>query len=82
MFAKTYTRKQAGVIYAANKRGNITMTREAISALYDAADGIEVFNTNDGQRANELHYGVKNAIDAIFANDYELAQANLDAIFA
>lgn len=82
MFAKTYTRKQAGVIYAAVKRGDLKLEREAISELYDNADGIEIFNTDDAERANDLHYGIKNAIDAIFGNDYAFAQSMLDGIFA
>ena len=80
MYTKSYSKKQAGVIYAAAKRGDIKMTRDGISFMYDNADGIEIYDNRTAELAKCLPYSVRNAIDAIFANDYELAQVSIDVI--
>ena len=82
MFAKTYTRKQMGVIYRAVKEGKLELEKRDISYLYDMADGIETNNTNELQKADALYYGMRNAIDAIFAGDYEAAMASIDNMLA
>lgn len=65
-----YSRKQAGVIYSASKRGNIELTREQTSMLYDCADRGA---TTDSATQN-MNYCIKCAVSAIFANDFETAQ--------
>lgn len=82
MFAKTYSKKQMGVIYRAVKEGKIELSKRDVSYLYDHADGMEVSNTNQAERAEKLHYGMSAAIDAIFAGDYEAAIVSIDNMLA
>ena len=82
MFAKTYSRKQMGVVYRAMKEGKLSIDKVDVSYLYDMCDGIECWNTNDSSRAEKLFYGMRNALDAIFAGDYESAQVSIDNMVA
>ena len=82
MDVKSYSSKQAGVIYRAYKEGKIEMTREAISEMYDCVGYVEVYNTDDGYRANESIYAIRKAVDAIFAGDYESAQVSINNFMA
>lgn len=82
MFAKTYSKKQMGVVYRAVKEGKLDIDKRDISCLYDMADGMEVSNTNQMALADTLHYGMRNALDAIFAGDYEAAMASIDNMLA
>ena len=82
MFAKTYSRKQMGVVYRAMKEGRLSIDKTDVSYLYDMCDGIEVFNTNDSKRAEKLFYGMRVALDAIFAGDYETAQTSVNNMVA
>lgn len=75
-----YSRKQAGVIYAATKRGDVTMSREQVRDLYDYADGCSC-GTTDAATKN-FNWCVKAAVSAIFAGDYASAQELLDEAFA
>ena len=82
MFAKTYSRKQMGVVYRAMKEGKLTIDKADVSYMYDLCDGIEVFNTNDSNRAEKLFHGMRVALDAIFAGEYETAQVSIDNMIA
>ena len=69
------SRKQAGVIYRNWKLGNIEMTQETVGMMYDFAD----FTTCNAQQCDiDLVDYLREAIDAIFANDFETAQARID----
>lgn len=74
-----YTRKQAGVIYRAVKEGKIEMEKAAVSKLYDWADD---FGIDYNGSVNRIMQDVHIAIDAIFAGDYEKAQAHVNAFAA
>lgn len=66
------TRKMAGVIYRHFKLGDINLTKEEISALYDEAD---VYYKSE--RYNQDNITVDYYIDAfqaILKNDYEVAE--------
>ena len=66
------TRKMAGVIYRNFKLGNINLTKEEVSALYDEAD---VYYKNE--HYNQVHITVDYYVDAfqaILKNDYEVAE--------
>ena len=80
--AKTYSKKQMGVVYRAYKEGKISMDKLDVTYLYNCADGLFVSNTNDLQRAETLYYGMRNALDAIFAGDYASAQTAIDNMIA
>ena len=80
MFSKTYSRKQMGVIYRAVKEGKLELEKWQISYLYDCADGMEVFNTNDKRIADELYYGMRNAIDFIFEGNYKSAMVSIESM--
>ena len=74
---KTYTRKQAGVIYSAMKRGAIEVSQDVIGRMYDMAGSVEIFNTCQLEGIEKFAAGIKIAIDEIFADDYEAATKTL-----
>ena len=78
MFAKTYSRKQMGVVYRAMKEGKLTIDKADVSYLYDCCDGMEVWNTDQQRIAEKLFYGMRNALDSIFSGDYESAQVSIN----
>lgn len=73
------TRKQAGVIFAAYKRGNICATEEHIDYLYNKIVGRSIADMAQilDYQAIEVYDNFKAVIKAIFANDYELANVIL-----
>lgn len=75
MFKSHYTRKQAGVIYRNVKEGKLDMSKAAINSMYYWAD-MDCYA--DTAEANRL-YEITAAVDAIFENDLEAAQAAIDA---
>lgn len=79
---RTYSRKQAGVIYSAMKRGDIEVPQSVISEMYDCAGSVEVFDTNMSAYIENFASGIKNAIDSIFENDYESATKTLASLAA
>ena len=74
---KTYTRKQAGVIYSAMKRGAIEVSQDVIGRIYDMAGSVEIFYTSQLEGIERFAAGIKIAIDEIFADDYEAATKTL-----
>lgn len=73
-----FTRKQAGVIFAATKRGDLSMEKDAVNYMYRLTEGGIDFNG----AANSDIQSFRIAVDAIFENNYAEAQKNIDAIFA
>lgn len=76
--AHSISKKQAGVIYSAWKRGEIRAEREVISKIYDYAEYFVSTDSNDEQ----LTAFLRSAVDAIFAHDTEKAQAEIDGFVA
>lgn len=72
----SFSRKQAGVIYSANKRGDITVDQGTISYMYDLTEGGVDFN---GSKNSDIQSFCL-AIDAIFDNDYEKAQKHINDV--
>ena len=75
---RTYSRKQAGVIYRNVKEGKLEMSKAAISAMYDNCDGMDVYNN---ATADFAQYGIgmiRKTVDAIFANDFDKAQYEIN----
>lgn len=75
------TRKQAGVIYRSVKQGALTMSKKAVSAMYDVTD----FDVRDYDYVDPIADQVERlllVVDAIFAGDLSTAQAKLDAYSA
>lgn len=70
------TTKQAGVIYGNWKRGNIEATREDMDFVYRYADRFTA-QTTDSKVADVVDR-LCACIDAIFANDFDTAKAELD----
>ena len=73
MFA--YSKKQAGVVYGAWKRGNITAEKSTIDAIYKLAG--TTFSTGSIVTA-ALDGNVCKAVQAIFRNNYKEAQKAID----
>lgn len=76
MEVKSYSCKQAGVIYRAIKDGKLTMSNDAISDMYDMV-GEAFITMANRDRVEECIYGVRLAVTAIFDNDYAQAERYL-----
>ena len=75
------TRKQAGVIYRNVKQGALSMSKKAVSAMYDVTDmDARDYPTLDAI-ADEIERLLL-AVDAIFAGDLAAAQGEIDAFAA
>lgn len=61
-----FSRKQANVLYAANKSGKIHLTKEAVKRIYGLADCMYI---SDDYRDGEFRDKCKAAIDAYFNGD-------------
>ena len=75
------TRKQAGVIYRNVKQGALSMSKKAVSAMYDVTD----LDLRDYSYVDPIADQVERlllAVDAIFSGDLAPAQAELDAYSA
>lgn len=71
-----WTKKQAGVIYRAHKSGELTVSAETVSRMYDLVndgDGID-FN---GEANREIS-SFKSIVDFIFDGELDAAQAVVD----
>lgn len=75
MKVQFYSRKQAGVIFANYKRGNINADNESISLMYNYADW-ECFNGTSTEY--DMNSSIRECIDNIFQNNYEKAQQAFD----
>ena len=70
------TRKQANVVFACNKQGKIHVSKEVISAVYDLAD---VYKKSFYNQAGTYVDKIVTAVQAIFNNQYEIAQYLLES---
>lgn len=68
------TRKMAGVIYGAIKRGEIRANEKFVKMLYKCADAY----INHDSVWDDVEDSLKAAIDAIFNKDLALAQEKVD----
>lgn len=66
------SRKQANVVYVCNKQGKINVSNEVVSQVYCAADA--TYKKDYYQRNSEEVDRIVLAIQAIFDNEYEIAQ--------
>lgn len=68
------SKKQAGVIYRNWKLGNLDMTQDMVSFVYDYAD----FSTNYGTPTDyTIVSDLRECVDYLFAGEFEEAQASL-----
>ena len=71
----SFSRKQIGVIYAANKKGNIKVSNDFINILYGNYVDLKGWEVIENYNKNSIVCDkVADAIDAIFNNDYAEAQ--------
>lgn len=71
----SFSRKQIGVIYAANKRNQLNVDSKFISTLYNYYTDLSGWQAQENYNRNSIVCDkVEDAIDAIFKNDYEEAQ--------
>lgn len=61
------TKKQAGIVYAAVKRGDVTMSAKQVRAMYDMVGDPEA-----------SYYHIAEAVSHIINGRFEMAQAELD----
>ena len=71
------TRKQANVVFACNKQGKIHVSKEVISAVYDLAD--VYYKKSVYNQAGTYVDKIVTAVQAIFNNEYEIAQYLLES---
>lgn len=70
-----FTRKQAGIIYGATKRGTLALDRKAIRRMYNLVEcPFAAMNASEKRFVGSL----QSAIDHLFAGRAEIAQAVLD----
>lgn len=72
---KGLSRKQAGVIYRNAKLGNIDATKEQLSSMYDY---VEIYSNYVESFEHDMLNALRECIDAIFANDFAIAQEKFD----
>ena len=70
-----FTRKQAGIIYSAAKRGTMNVDRKAINRMYNLVE-CKYENLSYDERDFLCH--MSEAIRHLFADRIELAQAEVD----
>lgn len=73
MEIKSFSRKQAGVIYRAFKEGRIEMSKPAVSAMYDMC-GEAFITCGNRDYVENCIAAVQLAVSAIFDGDYGQAQ--------
>ena len=71
------TRKQANVVFACNKQGKIHVSEEVISAVFDLA--VVYYKNSFYNLAGIYVYKIVTAVQAIFNNQYEIAQYLLES---
>ena len=71
------TIKQANVVFACNKQGKIHVSKEVISAVYDLAD--VYYKKSFYNQAGTYVDKIVTAVQAIFNNEYEIAQYLLES---
>lgn len=75
----SFSKKQIGVIYAANKKGNIKVSNDFISTLYGYYVDLKGYEMVENYNKNSVICDkVADTIDAIFNNDYAEAQRCID----
>lgn len=72
---KSYSRKQAGVIFANWKQGNLHATDTTIKHMYSYADG---WSMHWQPQDLDMIQCIRAAVDCIFAGNIDGAQAQLD----
>ena len=78
-YYSSITKKQANVIYMTNKQGLINLSDIEMKYIYNHfVDINDLCNNNNQQNIYDI---VKNAVNAIFDKNYELAQEELKKAF-
>lgn len=75
------TRKQCGVIYSASKRGDINLTPEIISFLYNKVCDFRRYYIDTTSETKSEMQCMSEALNAIFNSDYEKAQRLIEAAY-
>ena len=79
MYASGISKKQAGVIFAANKQGKINIPDAAIKYMYNHF--VDVHGAHYDDKECDAFDRLRDGIEAIFANDYEKAQEVIMSVF-
>ena len=75
MYYTFISRKQIGVIFANWKKGNLNLDENIIKFLYDRCAEIRGYKRDNS--FEDVLLRVKEAIEKIFANDYEEAEQEI-----
>ena len=78
-FYQSISKKQAGVIFSANKQGKLHIPEIAIKYMYRHCVEVSGYNTNNTQQ--DVYNRLKRGVDLIFKNEYEEAQAAIMSAF-
>lgn len=77
-YSTLISRKQAGVIYSAFKKGFIDVKQEAIKMIYDSCVNVLGVPQIICEELEESRRLVKIALEAVFNNDYAVAEYALN----
>lgn len=80
MFVYSLSRKQCGVIYANIKSGKISVNEKFVSWMYNRIADARVFS--DNAVMVDVFTKMKNGLQAIFDDDFEIANKDLNLAFA
>ena len=80
VLSKTITRKMANVIFACAKAGKIQVERWQMSSIYNLVSSDTVTIDWNGSINNEVE-AVRDILTAIFAGDYQKAQARVESYY-
>lgn len=75
---KSYSKKQAGVVFANVKNGKLSAPADFAKSLYAYAD---VYAMNWEQFEIDMVNAIRDTVSAIFAGDMEEAQNKLDRFY-
>lgn len=69
--ATEFTKKQINIIYAMNKKGEITISPEKLNEFYKLAD---YYGYDDNRNVERAEAQIIRILNAVFAKDIETAQ--------
>lgn len=78
-YFSSLTKKQAGVIFAANKNGNITLPDAAIKYMYRHFVDVRGYNNNHNQQ--DVYDKLQNGVELIFQKRYKEAESEIVSAF-
>lgn len=80
LYYESISKKQAGVIFSANKQGLIKMNDLQVKYMYNHF--VELRSYNNDNNYQDILNNMRNAVQAIFDKDYKKAQEEIEHAFS